>query len=671
MLSMKRKILAGMVVLVFVMAVVVPVVADLEDYFYSPSGFGDGDVKVWEKRTDEYIERQYWKINRADEAGMKLLDMATTLIEGTGIFINVETYNMVREGYRKIPTPDDVAEAMKHVEPGAKIIVTKSLEDPQDIKVDYVYAWGATPLFEQKRRGLKYEDILPRASMNSNFYYKQHAMEILEEKEPYCSEYWKLVENEEKWKKEAEHLKSILSDIPISTQTPEPLTEMDEERIKKISDEQNKLIPPPKSLPEEPSETLGGVNFTSIQLNYISTFSDQEFGIFNYALKAKKAEKDDEIIDIEDATELSLNSFFIGLTLPESKFWVNLNPWEPDVIMDEDLRNTDMGRIMLEADLRMKKDFCKYENPCESEIGKDYWKLLDKKSEELAEECMRKHPDEIEDADNILFSSVMRHWIVPDKTDTYGTEDEVYIVNMTLTIESEPVYKYSTYKIVNQNPFVSDECKEDLSEAAKEYGRYAMELEEEMILPLVVQEVNHDRNYSDLRQVYTSLALAQWYKDKYRHTSGIFTDLIDSKDLEGLESKSAWSAEDIWREYKRSFEEGEYHCWKNRTYKEGNYIITESLLYSSGGVDFTAIKLTNIGAMPSNLKDLTSEAVYAPFANEGDDYYFGDGLYVFYPSPTPTTEVPTPKPAGFEEAGAVAGLLAVAFLIKRKKRRKK
>jgi hypothetical protein len=391
---------------------------------------------------------------------------------------------------------------------------------------------------------------------------------------------------------------------------------------------------------------LGGVDFTNIHLNYIyansSIFSDGRFSMFSYALKAKKAEKDDEIIEMENATELSLNSFFIGLTLPESKFWVNLNPWEPDVIADEDLRKTDMGRIMLEADLQMKKDFCKYGNPCESEIGDEYWELLNKKSEELAEECMKKHPAEIEETDNVLFSPVTRHWIVPDKTDVYGTDDEVYIVDITLNIESDPVYEHSTYQIVNQNPSLSDECKEDLDEAAMEYGRYAMELEEVMILPLVVQEVNHGGYYSDLRQVYTSLALAQWYKDKIRHTSGIFTNLIDSKDLTELESKYIWDAEDIWRDYVKSFKEGEYHCWKNRTYEKGDYIITESRLYSSGGVDFTDIKLTNIGDMPSNLKELTSEAIYTLFANDEDSYYFGDGLYVFYMSSTPTPTTPEP-----------------------------
>lgn len=495
----------------------------------------------------------------------------------------------------------------------------------------------------------------------------------------------------------------------------------DELKRKIIKEELNK---------ENENEDLGGVDFSSIQLNYISVSSDQNGGTFSYVLKAKKAEEGDKIIDIEDATELSLNAFFIGLTLPDSKFWVNLDPSEPDRIMDEDLRNTDVGRIMLEADLQMKKDLCSYKNPCESKIGEELVGLLEKKKGgELTKECMRKHPNEIEDDDNVIFFSNIRNWIVPGKTDTYGTDNEVYIVDIALNIESEPVYEDSTYQIerylfsmdakleddlnesiitenlkdifktkgfplygnttitkerenkwvitdeekfiikkedgklnIYQNPFVSDECKEDLNEASKEYCRYNTELQEAMLLPLLVQEVNHGENYSDLRQVYTSLALAQWYKDKNGYTSGIF---IDSKDLAGLESKYTWSAEDVWRDYVRSFEEGEYHCSKNIIYEERGHIFYGSYYYSSGGIIFMDIILTNIGDMPSALRELTSETVYTTFTNEGDDYYFGDGLYVSSSTPTTTTSMPTQP--GFEAVFAITGLLAVAYHLKRRK----
>ncbi len=328
----------------------------------------------------------------------------------------------------------------------------------------------------------------------------------------------------------------------------------------------------PSEIPR--GKDLGGIDFSSTQLNYISMFPDQNEKNFNYVMKTKKAEKGDEIINMEDAQELSINSFFTGLTLPESEFW----------------------------------------------------KLLNEKRGELVKDIIKKHPGEIKDVNDVQFVPVTRHWIVPDKVEAYETDNEIYIVNATLNIFSEPVYEQSTYNVVNQG-----------------------------------------KNYCNFRQVYISLALAQWYKNKYRHSPSLFADFMDSKNLKGLEPKSAWSAVSVWKDYKKSFEEGDYHCWKNRPYQHGDYTITESKLYSGGGVDFMDIKITNMGVMPENLKESLSEAVYSMYAKEGNDYYFGDGLYVYEDIETVTQEnnQTMRKTTGFEAIFAITGLLTVVYLIKR------
>lgn len=371
---------------------------------------------------------------------------------------------------------------------------------------------------------------------------------------------------------------------------------------------------------------LGGVDFTNVQLNYISynTSIDKEFNTFNYIFKVKKAEG---IVDLEDETEKSLISFSIGLLIPASEFWVNLNPLEPDRIIEKDLKTTDVGRIMLQADLQMKKDFSRYEDPCEGKTGIEFWNLLNEKKDKLVKELIVKHPGEIKDVNDVQFSPVTRHWIVPDKVVAYENDNEIYIINSTMNISSEPVSEQSRY-IVNSLT-LSKSSKEDLDQAAKEYGKYVKELQEKKILPLVVHEVNNGKNYSDLRQVYNSLALAQWYKNKNRQGSSLFSEFIDSKQLDGLEAKTAWNAIDVWKDYKKSFEEGDYHCWKNNTYQQENYEITESKLYSGGGVDFMDIKITNRGDIPDNLKETLSEAMFSLYAKEGNDYYFGDGLYIY------------------------------------------
>ena len=64
--------------------------------------------------------------------------------------------------------------------------------------------------------------------------------------------------------------------------------------------------------------------------------------------------------------------FLIGLTLPNDSFWVNLRPDSPDNIIDPLLGQTDIGTIMLEADIQLKKDTAKFTSP-ETAEGREYW----------------------------------------------------------------------------------------------------------------------------------------------------------------------------------------------------------------------------------------------------------------------------------------------------------
>jgi len=66
---------------------------------------------------------------------------------------------------------------------------------------------------------------------------------------------------------------------------------------------------------------------------------------------------------IEENTQTLLKYFFIGLALPNEKFWVNLRPDAPDNIIDDDVAMTDIGRIFLEADVQLKKDTASFTSP--------------------------------------------------------------------------------------------------------------------------------------------------------------------------------------------------------------------------------------------------------------------------------------------------------------------
>ena len=377
---------------------------------------------------------------------------------------------------------------------------------------------------------------------------------------------------------------------------------------------------------------LAGINFTSIKLNSISITTDSSGGInFDLILKAERAEGSKPGINIQNASRIGAAAFMTGLAVNDYKFWVNLNPWEVDRIIDEELGQSEVGRIMLEADLQMKRDFSNYGNPCANETGKALWNLLDKKREDLVQRCMNRFPGEIIEASNIIFKPVQRHWIVPDKAYAYSNGSLIYIINASLAINSEPVTDHSSFQVKNQDiNNLSRDCIEELNRSAQEYAEYYNNLEERMIQPYVVADINTDEKYEDLREVYAALALAQLYKSKVTPRTDIFRDSLDSSSASILKSQTPWQPKDIWDKYVYSFKNGEYKCWENTTAKTAKGIRTKIRLHSAGGVEFGDIKdhFVKIVAMPPEVQNQTKKAITDGFVDNRNEVLFGYRLHV-------------------------------------------
>jgi cell wall-associated NlpC family hydrolase len=383
---------------------------------------------------------------------------------------------------------------------------------------------------------------------------------------------------------------------------------------------------------------FGGINFTSIKLNYISV-SEDRFGdiYFDLILKAKKTEEEDMGIDIQNTTKIGAIAFMTGLIVPDNRFWVNLAPWEPDRIIDEQLKQSEVGRIMLEADLQMKRDFSNYQNPCTNRTGKVLHDLLDDKREALIQQCMENFPGEIKDVDNIWFRPVTRHWIVPDKVYAYTNESQIYIINATMAINSEPIANHTTFKVFHQSyEDLSDDCIKAINNSAKEYGEYYRELTDRMILPYVMADLNHGEKYAELRDVYVALSLAQWYKLKITPRMDIFQipylneDSLDSSYSAILKAKNSWSYIEIWNKLVYSFEYGEYKCCENTSTKTSYGYHNSSQCDSTGGVEFSGIigHLIEIRGIPKQVQELIDSAILDGFVDDGNDSLFGDRLHM-------------------------------------------
>lgn len=316
------------------------------------------------------------------------------------------------------------------------------------------------------------------------------------------------------------------------------------------------------------SEDKGLREISSIKLNSLTVDNNAELNHLRFIVKAGKAGNFEPIIDIKNATQKSLEYFFVGLAMPDEKFWVNLNPKEPQRIVDPVLGDTDLGRIMLNADLRLKEDICALTNPETSSIGKEFWKRLYEKADQLG--IIDKIP------------VMTRLWIVPDEVIVYETENQITIISNRLKVCLESAY-------LSQEIEIKDGRQRQLQD-------YASNLMEELVSPLLNQKVNESYSYSDLREVYCALILARWYKQKFNHQPNSLLKMVDLQVLQDSSMGFFYNSGQIYQDYLKSLKQGEYAF--SETDIEGAYFYPIRTIrhYFSGGVDFTKTRLIRLNS---------------------------------------------------------------------------
>ena len=377
-------------------------------------------------------------------------------------------------------------------------------------------------------------------------------------------------------------------------------------------------------------KSLGGINFTSISLNYLS-MSEDNFGDinFDYVFKAQKQGGANSEINFNESSEIGLNAFMTGLAIPNNRFWVNLDPNEPDRIIDDLLSESEVGRIMLEADLQMKRDFAKYNCAHEADNA-SMDRLLAEKKNSLVQKCMDRFPGEIKDMTNVHFRHTIRYWIVPDKIYAYINGSEIYIINATLTINS--VVEEKHFSISGQDSsMISDSCRDELNRSVEEYSEYDREIEESAITPNVIEDINYGAKYESLREVYVALALAQWYKSNLARADILRNSLESSKSIESI-AITPWTPTEIWGRYMDSIKNNDERCswWFNTTTKTTTGTINKTILRSRGGVGFENIidQIITIDEMPSELQNQVKMAITSGVIDEEDYVLFGNRLHL-------------------------------------------
>gem|GEM_PF-4501423 len=261
--------------------------------------------------------------------------------------------------------------------------------------------------------------------------------------------------------------------------------------------------------------------------------------------------------ELQNTTKLLMEYFYIGLRLPNSSFWVNLRPDSADKTIDPYLAQTDLGKVLLEADVQLKKDTASYTSS-QTPTGKEYWNKLYQKAEQLFGN------------QEVTIPTLTRPWIVPAEIILRESQSDAYIYKATLKVMLEEDYLKDSATYNFKDPRL------------KALNQYSSQLIRELIIPKLNKEVNSSKKYSNLRQAYYSLILAQWFKSRFKGGSlqGTIPTLIDSYDLTSLTSKTPWSKDTYFKQYQKSFKDGEYNIKEQVSTPYGQAIRS----YVSGGI---------------------------------------------------------------------------------------
>ncbi|MEW5758843.1 MAG: hypothetical protein AB1755_05200 [Candidatus Omnitrophota bacterium] len=343
---------------------------------------------------------------------------------------------------------------------------------------------------------------------------------------------------------------------------------------------QNTLTPGPVG---EAFTGFSGQPFRPIHLRYLSYLPDTN----NFKLFLDKGSiNNPSNKQIQSETKNLLNYFFVGLALPNKTFWVNLRPAlnranevssglgpnEQNNVIDERLAQTDVGRILLEADVQLKQDTAKLTSPKTKE-GKEYWNKLFIKAKELQQ-----------GATKIKIPTLLRPWIVPDEIIIAENKGSCYVYKATMKVMLEAEHRQLPQAPSLPKRGIKGEF--DSNQNDKILNDYSAQLIKELIIPKLNKEINSSKRYAALRQVYYSLIIAQWFKERHKDKLK-----IDSGDLTNLTSKTPWSIDAYYRQYEKSFKEGEYNIKEVIPTAKAKIIRT----YTSGGAVFNISQIPQVG----------------------------------------------------------------------------
>jgi hypothetical protein len=246
--------------------------------------------------------------------------------------------------------------------------------------------------------------------------------------------------------------------------------------------------------------------------------------------------------------------FLASLTIPDEDQWVNLSPYEKDRIIKDDFGKTEMGRDLLAEDYLLKQITSSLMDP-QGGLGKNFW-------DRVYERAWKEYG-----TSSVPVNTFNKVWIVPDQAIVYESGNTAFILKSHLKVMLEEDY-LSLKKHVAMT-----------STAASRAHAIGSQVIREIILPELEREVNEGKNFAELRQMYSGMVLATWYK-KVLKDSLLGMAYADQAKVKGVDQDPMVNQE-IYRRYIKAFKKGVFNYIKEDVNKYTNESIPRK--YFSGG----------------------------------------------------------------------------------------
>lgn len=307
------------------------------------------------------------------------------------------------------------------------------------------------------------------------------------------------------------------------------------------------------SLPGPPQILSAGIAYDPPCLRGLKTYPDDPLKFdFIIARGGENLSPD----ALKEESRLLIRYFLSGLAIPDNDFWVNLSPYEHDRMITDELGMTDMGAGMLSQDYVLKQMASSLTFP-DSPLGKKFWDKAYAKAREAF------------GANNIPLNTFNKIWIVPQRAVIYQDSEKVIIGEARLKVMMEEDYAALSAKGEGRG-----------------VNKVSSSVMKEVVLPQIEKEVNEGKNFAELRQIYHSLILAVWFKQKLRENI-LHKNYVDKKKTKGVDIDDPQFKEKVYSRYIEAYRKGAYNLIKKDVESGSNKRVYRR--YFSGGLGLNGI----------------------------------------------------------------------------------